>query len=340
MKIRYLGNSGLKVSELCMGTMTFGGVGSFGEIGKVDLPMAKELVDTAIDAGINFFDTADVYSFGESEKILGKALGKKRNNAVICTKVRFNRGSDNPNDEGASSYNIIKGCEESLKRLGTDYIDIYMLHGYDNNTPIDETLKALDYLVWQGKVRYIGCSNFFSWQIMKALGTSEIIGLEKFIVSQAYYSLMARELEYEHIPVCQDQGIGLMIWSPLSGGFLTGKFRKDSDLPEGSRIGDNKKSAFIPPMDRQKGFLIIEELEKIAKNHDATIPQVAINYIVNKPVVSSVILGIRKKEQLIDNLGAVEFKMTEPELKRLDEVSKPYDYYPYWHHILTGVITE
>lgn len=331
MKMHNLGKSGLKVSELCLGTMTFGGKGNFSEIGEIEVSEAKILVNTAIDSGINFFDTADAYSSGRSEEILGKALGTKRKNSIICTKVYFSLGDEDLNKKGASRYHIIEGCHNSLKRLNTDYIDVYMLHTIDATTPLDESLKALDDLVRWGKVRYIGCSNYSAWQLMKALGISERLNLERFITFQGHYSVLAREMEYEHIPLCIDQGVGIMVWSPLSGGFLTGKYRKSDSLPKESRVSLINKTIFVPPFDLEKGFGLVDALDKIARKHNATIAQASINYLIDKPGISTIVLGVRNKKQLLDNLNSLKWKMDENEMEILDKISSPPIHYPYWH---------
>jgi aryl-alcohol dehydrogenase-like predicted oxidoreductase len=281
----------------------------------------------AIDGGINFFDTADVYSEGLSEEILGKALGPKRKGIILATKVRGRTGKG-PNDIGLSRLHIIENCNASLKRLGTDYIDLYQVHNFDPFTPLEETLRALDDLVRDGKVRYIGASNYSGWQLMKALAISEKHNLEKFVTIQSFYSLIARDLENELIPLCLDQKLGVLTWSPLGGGFLTGKYRRGAKRPENARRAD-KESQFLK-FDEEKGFDIIEELEKIAKNHNATIAQGALNYLLRKPAVTSVIIGARTKEQLADNLGTSKWAMTPEEVKRLDEVSILPRVYPYW----------
>jgi aryl-alcohol dehydrogenase-like predicted oxidoreductase len=327
MKMNFLGNSGIKVSELCFGAMTFGGRGYWRVIGEVEQNDANDIAAMAIDGGINFFDTADVYSEGLSEEILGKALGPKRKGIILATKVRGRTGKG-PNDIGLSRLHIIENCNASLKRLGTDYIDLYQVHNFDPFTPLEETLRALDDLVRDGKVRYIGASNYSGWQLMKALAISEKHNLEKFVTIQSFYSLIARDLENELIPLCLDQKLGVLTWSPLGGGFLTGKYRRGAKRPENARRAD-KESQFLK-FDEEKGFDIIEELEKIAKNHNATIAQGALNYLLRKPAVTSVIIGARTKEQLADNLGTSKWAMTPEEVKRLDEVSILPRVYPYW----------
>jgi aryl-alcohol dehydrogenase-like predicted oxidoreductase len=327
MKMRFLGRSGVKVSELCLGTMTFGSRGARENVGGLNQKESDTLVNMALEAGINFFDTADVYSGGESEEMLGKALGNRRKDIILATKVRSRVGKG-PNNAGLSRYHIIEGCEASLKRLGTDYIDLYQVHRFDFNTPLEETLGALDDLVRQGKVRYIGCSNFAGWQLMKALSISDKQGGERFVSLQALYSLMARELENELVPLCLDQGLGILIWSPLSSGFLSGKYRRGQPRPQGARLS-NPQSAFVH-FDQEKGFDIIEELDKIAKERQSTVARAALNYLLRKHGVTSVIIGARTPDQLADNLKSTEWEMSAEEVIRLDKISKPAALYPYW----------
>ena len=327
MKTRFLGASGVRVSELCFGAMTFGGKGYWTNIGQVQQPEADELVNTAIEVGINFFDTANVYSEGLSEVLLGKALGKKRKDIVLATKVR-GRVGPGPNDVGLSRKHILDSCDASLKRLGTDYIDLYQVHSFDPRTPLEETLRAMDDLVRQGKVRYIGVSNFTGWQLMKALSISEKENLERFVTLQALYSLICRDLENELVPLSQDQGLGILPWSPLGGGFLTGKYRRGKPRPEGTRRS-NPTNQFLQ-FDEEKGFDIVDELEKTARNHGASIAQAALNYLLRKPGVTSVIIGARNKEQLTDNLKTTDWEMIAEEVSRLDELSKPARVYPSW----------
>ena len=327
MNLRWLGNTGIKVSEICFGTMTFGGQGFWGNIGKVDQQGANNLVGMALEAGVNFFDTADVYSQGVSEEILGKALGDRRKDIILATKVRGRTGPG-PNDIGLSRRHIIEGCNASLKRLGTDYIDLYQVHSFDPVTPLEETLDILSDLVHQGKVRYIGCSNFTGWQLMKALAISTANGFERFVTLQAYYSLVGRDLELDLVPLCQDQKLGILPWSPLAGGFLTGKLRRNQKLPEGARRSV-AETQFIK-FDENMGYSVIDELENIAKAHNATITQAALNYLLRKPSVTSVIIGARNSDQLSDNLKAGDWEMTPEEIARLDELSKPPRLYPHW----------
>jgi len=327
MKTRFLGNTGVRVSELCFGAMTFGGKGYWKNIGQVEQKEADEMVNTAIDGGINFFDTADVYSEGRSEEILGKALGNKRKDIVLATKVRGRTGAGS-NDIGLSRKHIIDSCNASLKRLSTDYIDLYQVHSFDPKTPLEETLRSLDDLVREGKVRYIGVSNFAGWQSMKALAISEKQNLERFVTLQALYSLIARDLENELVPLSLDQKLGILAWSPLGGGFLTGKYRRGKPRPEGARRS-NSIDQFLQFYE-ENGFNIVDELEKIARSHGATITQAALNYLLRKPAVTSVIIGVRNKEQLTDNLKTMDWEMTAEEIARLDELSKPPKVYPYW----------
>ncbi len=327
MKMRFLGNSGIKVSEICFGAMTFGGKGYWKYIGELEQKDANELINLALEGGINFFDTADVYSEGLSEEMLGKALGSRRKDIILATKVRGRTGSG-PNDVGLSRRHIIENCNASLKRLGTDYIDLYQLHSFDPYTPQEETLRALDDLVRDGKVRYIGASNHTGWQLMKALAISDKQNLEKFVTLQAYYSLIARDLENELVPLCLDQNLGILPWSPLGGGFLTGKYRRGKERPKNARRTD-PENQFLQ-FDEEKGFDIVDELEKVAKNHNATIAQAALNYLLRKPGVSSVIIGAKTKEQLADNLKSSDWEMTAEEVSKLDELSTPPRVYPYW----------
>ncbi len=327
MKYRFLGNTGIKVSELCFGNMTFGGVGHWRQTGALDQTAADKLIGMALEAGVNFFDTADVYSEGLAETMLGKSLGERRKDIILATKVRGRTGPG-LNDLGLTRRHIIEGCEASLKRLGTDFIDLYQVHSFDPVTPLEETMSALNDLVHQGKVRYLGCSNFAGWQLMKALAVSEKRGWERFITLQAYYSLVARELEHELVPLCLDQKLGILPWSPLAGGFLTGKYRRGQPAPE-----DVRRSGSDTPFLRfneEMGYAVIDELEKIAANHEASIPQAALNYLLRKPGVSSVIFGARSPEQMDDNLKTADWEMTSEEVERLDGISKPPRLYPYW----------
>jgi len=331
MRYRYLGKSGLRVSEICLGTMTFTPKGMFTDYGGTSLSESKKIVDFAIDMGINLFDTADSYSDGASEETLGKILRNKRNDVLICTKIRFNNGSGKISAVGLSRQSIIEGCNNSLKRLGTDYIDIYLLHAFDQTVPLEETLQTMDDLVKQGKVRYIGCSNFAAWEIMKTLCISEKLGLEKLTTYQAYYSLASREVELEILPLCEEQGLGITCWSPLSGGFFTGKYRRGRTMPEsGRRIDIENVTNIFAPVENEKGFDIIEVLDTIAQKHNATIPQVALAYLLTRPAVSSVVVGAKKISHLEDNIGAPDLSLEKKDTEIIDNVSKPSYPYPHW----------
>ncbi|MEJ2218272.1 MAG: aldo/keto reductase [Gemmatimonadota bacterium] len=327
MNTRFLGNTGVRVSELCFGAMTFGGKGYWTGVGQVQQKEADALVGMALDAGVNFFDTADVYSEGWSEEILGKALGSRRKDVVLATKVRGRTGPG-PNDVGLSRKHIMDACDASLKRLGTDHIDLYQVHSFDPRTSLEETLRALDDLVRAGKVRYIGASNFAGWQLMKALAVSEKQNLERFVTLQAFYSLIARDLENELVPLSLDQNLGILPWSPLGGGFLSGKYRRGKARPKGARRSDPSRQWL--QFDEERGFDIVDALEKIANDHDATIAQAALNYLLRKPGVTSVIIGAKTKEQLADDLGTADWEMTPEEVARLDALSRPPRAYPYW----------
>lgn len=327
MQYRQLGKSGLLVSELCFGTMSFGSQGYWTKVGGLDQTAAQKLVDIALDGGINFFDTADVYSYGQSEQILGKALKGKRDQVVLATKVR-GRMSPEINDAGLSRRHIMQSCENSLKRLGTDYIDLYIVHSFDFMTPLEETLSALNDLVHQGKVRYLGCSNYFAWQLMKALSIAEKHHWEKFVSLQAYYSLVGRDVELELVPLCEDQGLGITPWSPLAAGFLTGKYPRGGKGPQDARRSKEEQN-FIQ-FDTDKAYAILDEVQRIAKARGVSPAQVSINYLLRKPVVSSVLVGATKPEQLQDNLKTVEWQLSPDEVKSLDAVSALPRLYPKW----------
>ena len=322
MKYRPLANTGVFVSELCLGAMTFGS--QWEVIGALSQKDADALVHRSLDEGINFFDTADVYSSGESEEILGRSLKGRRHDAVIATKVRGRMGPG-ANDVGLSRLHIMRAAEESLKRLGTDYIDLYQIHRSDPETDIEETLAALTDLVRSGKVRYIGCSNMEAWQLMQALGISRQRGLEAFKCTQSYYSLAGRELEQQTIPLIQDQGVGLLVWSPLAGGFLSGKFTREGG-PEGTR----RATFDFPPINKEQGFDIVDVMRPIAETHDASVAQVALAWLLHKEAVTSVIIGARRMDQLEDNFGSVDLALTDEEVAQLDEVSKIPQGYPGW----------
>jgi aryl-alcohol dehydrogenase-like predicted oxidoreductase len=329
MKYRLLADTGVFVSELCLGAMTFGGRGQMWEvIGGLDQPAVDAIVHRSLDAGINFIDTADVYSAGESETMVGKALSGRRHDVVLATKVRGRMGRG-PNQVGLSRLHIVEAVDASLKRLGTDYIDLYQVHRFDTLTNVEDTLRALDDLVHAGKVRYIGCSNFAAWQLMKALAVSKGEGLEPFRCTQSYYSLAGRELEREMIPLLDDQGLGLLVWSPLAGGFLSGKFTRDSQ-----EAGARRATFDFPPVNREKAFDIVDMMRKAAESHRASVAQVALAWVLAQKSVTSVIIGARKPEQLEDNLKSVDLTLSAAELQSLDEVSRLAPEYPAWMDML------
>jgi aryl-alcohol dehydrogenase-like predicted oxidoreductase len=327
LEYRSLGRSGLKVSALALGGAGFGTMKAFGELDEHD---GKRIVDRALDAGVNLVDTADIYSGGMSEEIIGKLIRGRRDRLVVATKVRYPM-SDRPNDVGLSRQHLVEGCEASLRRLATDYIDLYHVHGWDAKTPIEETLETLDLLVSQGKVRYIGCSNYSAWQLMKALAVSERRGLQRFVSHEIYYSLIGREAEYELVPLALDQGVGHLVWSPLAGGLLTGKYRRDRQGPAGARhtSGEWKE----PPIkDWSPVFDVIESLVSVSGRRAGVSPaQVALAYLLGKPTIASVIIGARSEEQLVENLCAADVVLDEEERLELDRSSALPPQYPYWH---------
>lgn len=330
MRYQKLGNTGLFVSELCLGTMTFGGEdGMWGKIGKLSQSDADRLVGSALDAGINFIDTADVYSEGRSEIITGQALKNlrvPRENVIVATKVFGETGTAAVNSRGSSRHHIIGGVKQSLKRLQLDHIDLYQLHGFDPATPIEETLYALDNLVQHGHVRYIGVSNWAAWQIAKALGISERLGLARFASLQAYYTIAGRELERELVPMMQSEGVGLMVWSPLAGGLLSGKYSRDGQAEAGSR-----RQAFdFPPVNKDRAFDCVDVMRTIADAKGASVAQIALAWLLHQPVVSSVIIGAKREEQLADNIAATGIRLSDDELQQLDAVSALPREYPGW----------
>ena len=329
MKYRRLANTGIYVSELCLGAMTFGGVGQFEAIGALGQKEVDTLVHRSLDAGVNFFDTANVYSVGRSEEMLGTALGARRPDVIVATKVRGRMG-DGPNQIGLSRVHIMQECDASLRRLGTDYIDLYQIHGHDPDTDIQETLGALNDLVRAGKVRYIGCSNLTAWQLMKALAVSRQQGLAEFISTQSYYSIAGRELEREMIPLLDDQGLGLLPWSPLAGGFLSGKFTRD-----GEGDPDARRTTFdFPPVDKNRAYDIIDVMREVATAHEVSVAQIALAWLLHQPAVTSVIIGAKRLEQLDDNLGSVDVALRDDELERLNTVSALSSEYPGWMQVL------
>jgi aryl-alcohol dehydrogenase-like predicted oxidoreductase len=333
MEYRQLGQSGLRVSVLSLGTMTFGGESNFSKVGATDVKGARRQVDLCIEAGVNLFDTANIYSHGLSEEILGQVLEGRRDEVLIATKFRMVM-RDGPNEGGASRFHIIRECEDSLRRLRTDHIDLYQIHEWDGETPLDETLEAFDTLVRSGKVRYIGCSNYSGWHLMKALAIADRRNYQRFVSQQIYYSLQARDVEYELVPITLDQGLGILVWSPLAGGLLSGKYRRGQSGPEGSRHLNNWGE---PPIhDEDQLYNIIDALVEIGGSHKVSAAQIALAYLLGRPGVTSLVIGARSEEQLKDNLAAADVKLTAAERTRLDKVSQPRLLYPYWHQAKTS----
>ena len=328
MQYRQLGRSGLRVSTFTLGTMGFGGTGWATPVGQIGVDGAREQIAIARDAGVNLIDTADVYSAGLSEEILGEALGGDREEVLIATKARMPMG-DGPNDAGLSRHHIIRSAEASLRRLRTDYIDLYQIHEWDGQTPLEETLTALDDLVHSGKVRYIGVSNYAAWQLMKALAVSDARQLQRFVSQQVFYSLQNRDIENELVPLSIDQGLGILVWSPLAGGLMSGKYRRGVAAPAGSR---HLTEWSEPPVhDEDKLYDTIELAVKVGESHGVSAAQVALAYLLAKPAVTSLIVGARTPEQLRDNLAAADLQLSADEIKALDDVSGEPLRYPYWH---------
>jgi aryl-alcohol dehydrogenase-like predicted oxidoreductase len=333
MEYRQLGNSGLRVSALTLGTMTFGGRGGFSAVGATDVTGARRQLDLCLDAGVNLIDTADVYSGGLSEEIVGEVITGRRDSLLLSTKVRMAMGPG-ANDAGLSRQHIIAGCEASLRRLGIDHIDIYHVHEWDGQTRLEETLSALNSLVQAGKVRYLAASNFAGWQLMKALSVADAHGYERFAAQQVYYALEARDAEYELVPLSLDQGLGLLVWSPLAGGLLSGKYRRNASPAEGTRQVSG--TWHEPPVrNQEKLYDTIEVLVDIAGAHGASPAQVALAWLLGKPAVTSVIIGARTDEQLRDNLGGADLTLTADDRAALDKVSAPELIYPHWHQLAT-----
>jgi aryl-alcohol dehydrogenase-like predicted oxidoreductase len=331
MEYRRLGNSGLKVPVLSFGTGTFGGTTELFKMwGETDVKEATRLVDMCLEAGVNLFDTADIYSNGVSEEILGKTIKGRRDKVLISTKATYRLGTD-PNEVGSSRFHLINACEASLKRLGTDHIDIYFMHGFDAMTPIEETLSALDNLVNSGKVRYIGCSNFSGWHVMKSLAVSEKYGRARYVTYQGYYSLIGRDYEWELMPLSLDQGLGLMVWSPLGWGRLTGKIRRGQPLPQG-RI-KNGAGAIGPQVSDEYLYKVVDALDEVARETGKSVSQVALNWLLQRPSVANVVMGARNEAQLWENLGAVGWSLTPAQVARLDAISAMPPSYPYWHQL-------
>ena len=333
MEFRQLGGSGFSVPVLSLGKGTFGGANDFFKAwGSSGVEEATRLVTICLEAGLNMFDSADVYSNGMAEEILGKAIAGRRDEVIISTKGTFRMG-DGPNEVGSSRHHLIQACEASLRRLGVDYIDLYQLHAFDAKTPIEETLRALDDLIRAGKIRYIGCSNFSGWHLMKSLAISEKYGLARYVAHQAYYSLVGRDYEWELMPLGIDQKVGAVVWSPLGWGRLTGKIRRNQPLPANSRLRSAVVTEAGPPIADEYVFRVVDELGEVAQETGKSVPQVALNWLLQRPTVSTVIVGARNEEQLRQNLGAVGWNLTPEQVAKLDAASATTRAYPYWHQI-------
>ncbi len=336
MEYRLLGRSGLKVPELCFGAGTLGTKGEFFEAwGSASQDEARRMIDICMDAGVNFFDTADVYSGGGSEKALGwKKTGAlahlKREDVLISTKATFRLG-DGPNDTGSSRYHLLRSLEGSLKRLGTDYVDVYHMHAFDASTPVEETLETLDGMVRAGKVRYIACSNFSGWHLMKSLSVSERYGWARYVGQQVYYSLVGRDYEWELMPAALDQGVGALVWSPLGWGRLTGKIRRGQEPPKVSRLQAKVVHDAGPKPDQELMYRVVDAIDEVAKETGKTVPQIALNWLLGRPTVSTLVIGARNEEQLKANLGAVGWKLSVEQIAKLDVASEVTPAYPYWH---------
>lgn len=329
MEYRVLGSSGFSVPVLSFGTGTFGGNHPFfGKWGASDVKEATRLVDVCLEAGANMFDTADVYSFGQSEEILGEAVKGRRDKVLLATKATFGM-SDDPNDVGSSRFHLIRSCETSLRRLQTDYVDVYTIHGFDARTSVEETLRALETLVQSGKVRYIACSNFSGWHLMKSLAASDRYGWSRYVAHQAHYSLLRRELEWELMPLGLDQKVSTIVWGPLSQGRLSGKFRREQPMPAGSRVAQGAGEG--PEMPEEWFYSVVDVLDAISAETGKSVSQVSLNWLLQRPTVASVIIGARNEAQLRDNLGAVGWNLTAEQVTRLDKVSELDTIYPYWH---------
>ena len=331
MEYRQLGGSGLKVPVLSLGTGTFGGGGDlFKAWGSTDVAEATRLIDICLAAGLNMFDTADIYSQGMAEEILGASIKGRRDQVLISTKGTFRTGSG-PNDVGSSRQYLIRACEASLRRLGTDYIDLYQLHGFDAITPVEEVLDTLNGLVQAGKMRYIGCSNFSGWHLMKSLAISEKYGLTRYVANQTYYSLVGRDYEWELMPLALDQKVGAVVWSPLGWGRLTGKIRRGAPLPASSRLNSQVAVDIGPQIPDELLYRVVDALDLVAKETGKTVPQVALNWLLQRPSVSNIIVGARNESQLKENLGAVGWNLTKEQVAQLDAASATPLAYPYWH---------
>lgn len=331
MEYRKLNGSGLFVPALTLGTGTFGGTNGFEGWGHTGTEEATRMIDICLEAGVNMFDTADIYSRGLSEEILGKAIKGKRDQLLIATKATFPMSDTDRNREGSSRFHLVQACEASLKRLKTDHIDLYYMHGFDGNTPVEETLRALDDLVSSGKIRYIGCSNFSGWQLMKSLSVSERYGWHKYVAHEVYYSLLNRDYEWELMPLGIDQEVGAVIWSPLAAGRLGGKYRRNQPLPSNGRVARHGAPVRDANVSYDRLYDIVDELDGIAKETGKTVAQVALNWLLQRPTVCSLVIGASNEEQLRQNLGAVGWKLTPEQVDRLDRASKQPKPYPYWH---------
>ncbi len=331
MEYRFLGHSGFKVPALGFGAGTFGGKGPlFSAWGNTDVDDARRLIDICLEAGVNLFDTADVYSDGASEEILGAAIQGKRDAVILSTKLTL-RAGEGPNDIGASRHHLIAGVDKALRRLRTDYIDLLQLHHFDAQTPVEDVMSTLDDLVRAGKLRYIGASNFSGWQLMKSQAAAERFGRARFVAHQVYYSLIGRDYEWELMPLAQDQGIGAVVWSPLGWGRLTGRIRRGQPLPAGSRLHDT--AMYAPPVEDERLYRVVDALDAVAAETGRTVPQIALNWLLQRPTVSTVLVGARDEAQLRDNLGAVGWTLDAGQLAALEAASRvepPYPYYPYW----------
>jgi len=331
MEYRILGNSGLKVPVLSFGAGTFGGSGEFFKVwGNNGVPEATRMVDICLEAGLNFFDSADIYSNGLSEEILGKAISGRRDRILISTKGGLRAGSE-PNSVGSSRFHLTEAIHGSLRRLGTDYIDLYQLHAFDAQTPVEEALATLADFVRAGKIRYIGCSNFSGWHLMKSLAASERNGFPRYVAHQAYYSLVGREYEWELMPLGLDQGVGCLVWSPLGWGRLTGKVRRNAPLPPNTRLNSKANTDFGPQVPNEYLYRVVDALDEVAKETGKTVAQIAINWLLQRPTVSNVIIGARDEHQLRQNLASVGWNLTKDQVARLDAASDLPPIYPYWH---------
>ncbi|MFM0326713.1 aldo/keto reductase [Caballeronia glebae] len=330
MEYRHLGASGFKVPVLSFGTGTFGGKGEFFQAwGETDVSEARKLVDICLDAGVTMFDTADIYSRGSSESILGEALKGRRDKVIVSTKATFRFDQDDPNAVGSSRFHLVRAVNAALERLQTDYIDVFQLHGFDAKTPVEETLSTLDDLVRAGKIRYTGVSNFSGWHLQKSLDVADRYGYPRYVANQTYYSLIGREYEWELMPLGLDQGVGAIVWSPLGWGRLTGKIRRGQPLPATSRL--HKTADMGPPVPDEYLYRVVDALDAIAAETGKTVPQIALNWLLQRPTVATVLIGARNEEQLRQNLGAVGWNLTAEQVKKLDEASTVRPAYPYWH---------